>query len=256
MPGDVQRPLSANTVKRLGISAGPFSFHAHSQKEHTPMTTISNLLVRGNGKLGEGIHSWSLPAVETCPGRTQLCEIVCYARTGWFATRLVQERLQNNLDASLQDEFEQRIVREIHKRGVHTIRIHVSGDFYSVEYATKWRNIARQCKQTRFYCYTRSWRISEFTPIMQELATLKNFRLWWSVDAESEIPTEIPDGVELAYLQREVTDDPSYAKVVFRVKHLRKIPARRIGLATVCTTETGLPTANDVTCTSCRRCYR
>jgi hypothetical protein len=34
------------------------------------MPFICNLLTRGNGKLGEGIHVWSLPAVETCPGRT------------------------------------------------------------------------------------------------------------------------------------------------------------------------------------------
>lgn len=43
------------------------------------MSTIRNLLTRGNGKLGEGIRAWSLPAVETCPGRSDLCARVCYA---------------------------------------------------------------------------------------------------------------------------------------------------------------------------------
>jgi len=43
------------------------------------VSTIRNLLTRGNGKLGEGIRAWSLPAVETCPGRSDLCARVCYA---------------------------------------------------------------------------------------------------------------------------------------------------------------------------------
>jgi Gene product 88 len=220
------------------------------------MPTLTNLLSRGNGKLGEGIHSWSLPAVETCPGRSTLCESVCYARTGRFRTQIIQDRLQASLDASLRDDFERRIVAEIRRRGVHTLRIHVAGDFYSPEYAAKWLRIARQCRRTRFYCYTRSWRQSEFAAVLADLATLSNVRLWWSVDAETGLPTDMPERVELAYLQREVTDDPHDAKVVFRVKHLRKTPARRIGLAIVCSTETGLPQADDITCTSCRRCFR
>ncbi len=91
---------------------------------------------------------------------------------------------------------------------------------------------------------------------MKDLASLKNFHLWWSVDAETGLPDEVPEGVELAYLQRETTDDPQDAKVVFRVKHLRKTPAKRVGLAIICTTETGLPSADNATCTSCRRCFR
>jgi hypothetical protein len=57
---------------------------------------IRNLLTRGNGKLGEGIHTWSLPAVETCPGRSDLCSRVCYARSGRFRTRTMQARLASS----------------------------------------------------------------------------------------------------------------------------------------------------------------
>src|SRR5262245_6139985 len=110
------------------------------------MTRVNNLLSRGNTKLGEGIHSWSIPAVGTCPGRTSLCESVCYARTGRFQTQLVQDRLQANLGACLQDDFEDRIVKEIKRRGIHTVRVHVAGDFYSPEYTAKWVRIARRCR--------------------------------------------------------------------------------------------------------------
>jgi hypothetical protein len=168
----------------------------------------------------------------------------------------MQDRLQANLDASLRDDFERRMVAEIRRRGVHTLRIHVAGDFYSPEYAAKWVRIARQCRRARFYGYTRSWRQPEFSTVLAELADRNNVRLWWSVDAETGLPANVPPHVELAYLQREATDDPHDAKVVFRVKQLRKTPTRRIGLAIVCTTDTGLPQAVEVTCTSCRRCFR
>ena len=123
------------------------------------METVRPLLTRGNGKLGEGIHAWSLAAVETCPGRSPLCERVCYAKGGRFATDRMRERLQENLDAALADDFVKKVVAEIRRRGVHTVRVHVSGDFFSAEYARKWFEIARQCKRTTFYAYTRSWRV-------------------------------------------------------------------------------------------------
>ena len=62
--------------------------------------TVRNLLTRGNGKLGEGIHAWSIPAIETCPGRSALCERVGYAREGRFRTQFMQDRLAENLDAA------------------------------------------------------------------------------------------------------------------------------------------------------------
>ena len=94
------------------------------------MPNVRNLLTRGNGKLGEGIHAWSLPAVETCPGRSDLCSRVCYARSGRFKTRTMQSRLAENLAAAEADGFTARITTEVHRRGVQTLRIHVSGDFF------------------------------------------------------------------------------------------------------------------------------
>jgi hypothetical protein len=217
---------------------------------------LTNLLTRGNGKLGEGIHAWSIPAVETCPGRSRLCERVCYALAGRFRTGMVQDRLTENLDAALSDNFVGRLVAEIRRRGVHTLRVHVSGDFFSAEYARKWLAVARQSRRTRFYAYTRSWRVEDIYPVLVELAALRNVRLWFSSDAETGIPVNLPDKVELAYLQQEAAEVPDGAKLVFRLKHLRKAPLTRIGLALVCPTETGLPHARTATCTSCRRCYR
>jgi hypothetical protein len=46
-----------------------------------PIDPLRNLLVRGNRKLGESVHSFSVPAVDTCPGRSAPCERACYARS-------------------------------------------------------------------------------------------------------------------------------------------------------------------------------
>ena len=64
------------------------------------MSIVRFLLTRGNGKLGEAIHAFSLPAVSTCPGRSALCERHCYARHGRFRTDMVRDRLQANLAAA------------------------------------------------------------------------------------------------------------------------------------------------------------
>ena len=34
------------------------------------------LLTQGNGKVGQSIHLWSIPAICTCPGSTELCRSV------------------------------------------------------------------------------------------------------------------------------------------------------------------------------------
>lgn len=214
-----------------------------------------NLLTRGNGKLGEGIHAWTIPAVETCPGRSTLCERVCYARAGRFRTHLLQDRLAENLDIALADDFIHRIVTEVRRRGVHTLRIHVSGDFFSAAYAWQWASIARRSLHTTFFAYTRSWRVPEIAPALEELARLCNVRLWYSCDAETGLPEQIAPCIRLAYLQTAAADTPA-GDLVFRIESLRATPTRRIGLSVVCPRETGHAHATAVTCTSCRKLPR
>jgi hypothetical protein len=215
-----------------------------------------NLLSRGNRKLGESIHCWSIAPVDTCPGRSALCERVCYARSGHFHLPSMQERLQQNLDAALARSFEHLMAREVRRRRIHTLRIHVAGDFFSPEYTRKWLRIARRCPKTTFYAYTRSWRVPELAPVLAELAALPNLRLWYSADRETGVPAERPPGVEVAYLQTEPGEEiPEGVAVIFRLRHLRHEWRRRIGLAVVCPTETGLPRAAEHTCTSCGRCF-
>src|SRR5262245_34717369 len=116
-----------------------------------------NRLTLGNGKLGDGIYVFSLPALTTCPGATPVCQRHCYALRG--RVLLQRRRYHANLAATRHAAFVPAMCREIHRRFVGCVRVHVSGDFYSAAYVRAWTDIARACPQTKFFAYTRSWRV-------------------------------------------------------------------------------------------------
>lgn len=218
------------------------------------MSTIRNLLRRGNSKLGEAIHTWSLPAVTTCPGASEVCQRACYARRGRFATTRFRRRLAGNLDVSKRFDFDRLIAGEVKRRGVHVLRVHVAGDFYDSEYTEAWCRIARRCPRTTLYCYTRSWRVPGILPAVIDLGSEPNVRLWWSIDRETGLPESVPVGVNLAYLDDgHGAEGSRQADLIFRVHRLRPAYPTAYPLRLVCPAERP---AADTTCTACGRCWR
>ena len=217
------------------------------------MSILTSLLRMGNGKLGEAIHHFDLPAVETCPGRSALCSGICYAKRGHFMTKTIRRRLAWSLEQSSLPDFATRLVDEIRRKGVLVLRLHVSGDFYSAEYANIWMKVMRSCPQVRFYFYTRSWRVADIVPAIEGMAGLANCRVWYSIDEETGLPEVIPSGVRLAYVQTS-RQRPRRADLVFRVRGLRKQP--RLELPMVCPQETPAGHAQGVNCGSCGVCFR
>ncbi|AFA38112.1 hypothetical protein Pogu_0085 [Pyrobaculum oguniense TE7] len=109
----------------------------------------------GNRKLGE-IPFYSLPPVATCPGATPFCIRWCYAVyeiANWRAH--VREAASYLL--SLRDDFPDIVQRFLRRLPHRTVRLHVSGDFYSVEYLEKWAEVARREPSRVFYTYTKSF---------------------------------------------------------------------------------------------------
>lgn len=208
-----------------------------------------NMLTPGNGKLGDGIYVWSLPAVDTCPGASPACLKHCYARRG--RVRLQRRRYLANLEASQGNGFVALMVREIHRRFVGCVRIHVSGDFYSAAYVKAWTEIVRACPHVRFYAYTRSWRVAVMRRALEGLAKCRNMRLWYSCDRDTGTPEHIPARVRLAYMQLADGEMPGKSGLVFRIHPLRKRVAKRVGLSLVCPSENGV---TDTTCQKCRVC--
>jgi len=162
----------------------------------------------------------------------------------------VRERLAWNLEQSRRDDFADRMVKEIKRRGCLVVRVHASGDFESDAYARKWLRIMRLCPKPTYYWYSRSWSVPEILPVLADMAALKCCRAWFSVDSETGLPDVVPPGVRLAYLQVTKDEEPMLADLTFRVRRLRKEP--RIGLPTVCPSERG---AGDTNCGICKKCF-
>jgi hypothetical protein len=214
--------------------------------------TLPNLLQKGNKKVGENIWHFSLPAGETCPGRSGACR-VCYAMQGRYRTATVRDVLARNLEASRENDFACRMAAEVERRWCRVVRVHVSGDFYSREYAEKWLEVVRRCPDVTFYAYTRSWRVEAILPVLAELAGLENFRLWFSADADTGAPPEV-EGARVAWLMQDAEEVIEDADLIFRDKPLRKVKARRIGLTLVCPTENGSNVHSD--CGTCKVCWK
>ncbi len=212
-------------------------------------TKAKALLNLGNRKLGGTVHTFSLPAIDTCPGRSGLCEAACYATKGMM--RFTQKTYVRAWKESKKRDFVRRMVGEIRDRGVTLLRIHVSGDFYSAAYIRKWRRIVEASPQCRFYVYTRSWRKPELRAELAPLAKLRNIRVHYSCDRETGFPGKIGKRVRVVYMATEDEDVPKgRVDLMFRVKRttVQKFAAGKI----VCPAENGV---TKTTCQSCGLCW-
>jgi hypothetical protein len=209
------------------------------------------LLALGNSHLGQAIHTWSLPAIRTCPGRTPACSAACYATKGFYHTPSVRRKLAWNLRQSRRSDFAARMTHEVKSRGALVVRVHVAGDFYSAEYAAKWIRVVKSCPRTTFYWYTRSWSDVSILIPLREMAALDSCEPWFSTDRDSE-PLPMVPGVKVAFLQTAEGETDLRADLAFRTPELRG--TSRIGLPVVCPkNETkGKP---EVNCGTCQKCW-
>lgn len=212
------------------------------------------LLCMGNRKLGDVVYTFTLPAVKTCPGRSKLCEKVCYALKGHLRMVLDNGSYTWRHAVTLTDEFVCRMVREIQFRGCQLVRIHVAGDFYSPEYVRKWAEIVAACPNTRFFVYTRSWRVEAIRPELNRLARLENIRVWYSCDRDTGLPAKVGKRVRVAYMA-DGDDDcpPRTPDLGFRVT--RRTVLKRISGAVVCPVENGTDAKKMVNCNKCGLCW-
>ncbi|AWM42394.1 hypothetical protein C1280_26215 [Gemmata obscuriglobus] len=200
------------------------------------------------------MHHFDLPAVGTCPGRSQVCESVCYATRGRFRTDKVRRRLRWCLRQSRRADFADRMVAEVRSKGALVVRVHVSGDFYDAAYAAKWASVFHRCPVATFYFYTRSWRVEAMTPVLAQVAGFGNVRAWYSADAETGMPESLPEGARVAWLQTAV-DEPVAGNLVFRDDPLRDARPT-FSLPLVCPNEAPAGQRFGVNCGNCGQCWR
>lgn len=220
------------------------------------------MLCPGNRKLGKDrrIWSFSLPSRFTCPGCSPVCEQHCYSFRTERHRPSVRLRYQRNLELSARPDFVARVVGYISRRDIRMVRVHVGGDFHTADYARQWLRIMRRCRATRFYLYSRSWRVPAIRRVLAAMARLPNVRAWLSCDRDTGVPTHVPPRVRLAWLMASPEDRPPRADLVFRIRRLRSHVCKRVsldsgGTALVCPVENGV-TGHRTDCGRCGICWR
>jgi|TARA_Y100000310_G_scaffold266220_1_gene277646 hypothetical protein len=134
-------------------------------------------------KLGR-VATVNRPAGTTCPGASEWCARDCYAKHGLFRTFGHQARYGAatlTLPAKLPP----------------VVRLHVSGDFDTVEYVRLWIEKVKANPDTLFWAYTRSWNVPELLPELEALRVLPNMQLFASVDPTMPEP---PKGWRIAHV--------------------------------------------------------
>ena len=96
------------------------------------------------------IFNFSIPAYKTRSGKVTCpfakeCVKYCYAQKGNYTRKI-----------SKTDTFIPLMNEEIKKKKATHVRIHDSGDFYSINYLLKWIQITNDNKDVIFYAYTKS----------------------------------------------------------------------------------------------------
>lgn len=138
---------------------------------------------------------------------------------------------------------------------VRVMRVHISGDFYDQAYVAKWLKIASARKQTKFFAYTRSWRLESMLPELIRLGQLDNFELWWSLDRATG-PAPLIRGIRRAYMAIDDVDAslaPDDCDLVFRDQP-RTVLKKANGVL-VCPPENGVKPTVKITCSRCGICW-
>ncbi len=183
---------------------------------------------RGNLKIGPNVYTYSKlpgrPTLEghggTCPGASPECLSVCYAFR-IQSTPLVWSTYEENTRRGAD-------LPEL-PADAKIVRVHVSGDFDTVEYVGSWVRLAATRREVQFFAYTRSWRVPDLLPALERLRALSNFQLFASMDRS--IPEPPPAGWRVSWLEN---DD------------------RRLGAKSLLCPET---TGEKANCEQCRYCF-
>ncbi len=119
----------------------------------------------------------STTGLKTCPNAAA-CAKGCYATMGAYRFSNVARVFEQRLKLSQSPNFALIINAEIKRRKVQRLRIHDSGDFYSIEYTQKWLNIMRANPDVQFYAYTKM--VSMFKELADDGQLPPNFTIIYS----------------------------------------------------------------------------
>lgn len=128
----------------------------YSDKNYNWLTQNSKM----KKSTGKKTYNWGIPAYrssdgfKTCPNAAA-CAKGCYATMGAYLFSNVAKVFEQRLKLAQSPNFVLIMNAEIKRRNVEKLRIHDSGDFFSVEYLERWLAIMRANPQCTFYAYTK-----------------------------------------------------------------------------------------------------
>jgi hypothetical protein len=121
-----------------------------------------NSKMRKTSKMNDvRLFSFGIPAFKTEDGRVtcpfaDACIKFCYAQKGAYSWKNVKPAFERRYELTKDPQFIYIMSRAIRAVRATHIRIHDSGDFYSVSYLHQWMDIIRNNKDVSFYFYTKS----------------------------------------------------------------------------------------------------
>ena len=154
--------------------------------------------------------------------------------------------------------FVRRLLREIWRRHVRSLRWHVSGDVFGVPYARALLSVMTATPEVEHFLYTRSWRVARLRPWLERMAELDNVAVWYSADATTGLPDSWPERVRVAWMALHAAEQEPWAcgedigrcDLVFLDQPLRRLGLRTFAGVRICPQEQ----TPGVTCSSCRFC--
>lgn len=124
---------------------------------------MKNLMSNGNRKC-KNMLIFNLPAVKSCPEHKD-CSKDCYALKAERMYKTAKARRENNFKLAKKDlnGLSLQLREQLNKTKLTVCRIHESGDYFNQEYLDMWVNIARDYPSTKFFGFTKTRRIHDFS---------------------------------------------------------------------------------------------
>ena len=135
----------------------------------------------------DGIMSWSLQALDTCPGsKADNGELVpacqgCYATTGNYRFSNVKKPREFNREDWKRDSWVNDMVLALDSS--RYFRWLDSGDLYDVRLAEKVLEVMRLTPWVKHWLPTRMYKFSKFAPVLEAMQALENVSVRYSSDS-------------------------------------------------------------------------
>ena len=135
----------------------------------------------------DGIKSWSLNALDTCPGSvSHKGELVaacsgCYATTGNYRFNNVRAPREHNKADWQRPAWVEEMTHALH--GEAYFRWLDSGDLYDVRLARKVLDVMRATPRAQHWLPTRMYKFAKFRPVLDAMRALPNVAVRFSSDS-------------------------------------------------------------------------